>query len=267
MYTTTLEDFQIEQIARSGQCFRLNPLEKDGFSLIAGADYLEITQTGNQVTFSCEKEEWDGRWKLYFDCDRDYGMIKRSIDPKDSYLTGAAQKGWGIRILKQDVWEMIITFIISQQNNIPRIRKCVEAICKAYGDCRQNPKGESYYLFPTPKALAQASEEELRALNLGYRSKYIAKTARMITDGEIVLETLDTMPYEEAKTELMKLCGVGRKVAECICLFGLHHVEAFPVDTHIQKVLSNWYPDGFPFERYEGYAGILQQYIFYNDLL
>lgn len=266
MYTIKINDFQIEQIAQSGQCFRLVPREEGVFSLVAGEHYIEISQNENEITFSGTKEEWEESWADYFDCGRDYGAIKASIDPKDRYLLNAAETGWGIRILKQDLWEMIITFIISQQNNIKRIRKCVETICERYGEKRINFRGEDYYLFPTAEALAAATVEELKECNLGYRGKYIQKTAQMIQNREVKLEELPAMTYEEAKAEVMKLCGVGIKVAECICLFGLHHVDAFPIDTHIQKVLERHYADGFPFERYQGYAGILQQYIFYYDL-
>ena len=268
MYTINLPDFDLEQIARSGQCFRLVPRknEKEVYQLIAKNRYLELFQTGNTLTLSCDEEEWNAIWSSYFDSDRDYGMIKSSIDQNDTYLQKASGMGWGIRILNQDVWEMIITFIISQQNNIPRIRKCVEAICKKYGEKHQNFRGEFYYAFPTPETLAKASEQELRELNLGYRSKYLVKTAQMIVLKEVDLLGLPSMSYVEAKKEVMKLFGVGVKVAECICLFGLHHVEAFPIDTHIQKVLKEHYPSGFPYERYEGYAGILQQYMFYQDL-
>lgn len=266
MYTIQLEDFQIEQIARSGQCFRLVSCGDQVFSLVAGEHYIEISQTGSQITFSGSQKEWEEIWMDYFDCGRDYGAIKKRIDPQDTYLSNAAIQGWGIRILHQDVWEMIITFIISQQNNIKRIRKCVETICERYGEKRINFHKEPYYLFPTPEALAAVSVEELIECNLGYRAKYIQKTAQMIVRKEVNLKSLPLMTYEDAKKEVMKLCGVGTKVAECICLFGLQHMNAFPIDTHIQKVLKEHYAEGFPFERYKDCAGILQQYIFFNDL-
>lgn len=282
MHTIRVKDFNLRQIAESGQCFRMTNMEPkkevwnqngnflkdvEMYRLIAGSRYLELCQKEEELIVSCDEKEWDEIWYSYFDCGRDYGAIKASIDPADRYLKEASQKGWGIRILKQDLWEMILTFIISQQNNIPRIRKCVEAICSRYGEKKKNFYGEIYYGFPTPQVLAEAKEQEIRDLNLGYRSKYIVKTAKMITEGEVKLKKIPCMGYEEAKAEVMKLSGVGVKVADCICLFGLHHVEAFPVDTHIKKVLKEHYPTGFPFDRYEGYAGILQQYIFYQDLI
>nr|MBP9530565.1 DNA-3-methyladenine glycosylase 2 family protein [Blautia sp.] len=123
-----------------------------------------------------------------------------------------------------------------------------------------------YYAFPTVEALSQATEEELRGCGLGYRAKYIAVTARTIASGQISLEKIYDMRYPQAKKELMKLCGVGEKVAECICLFALHHMDAFPIDTHIRQVMDVHYKRGFPNRRYRGMRGIMQQYIFYYDL-
>ena len=123
-----------------------------------------------------------------------------------------------------------------------------------------------YNAFPTPDELSSAGEEELRALKLGYRSRYICGTARMIASGEVDLEQVKKMDYPTARAELMRLPGIGGKVADCICLFALHHMDAFPVDTHIQKVLNARYGGKFPFEKYRGCAGVMQQYIFYYDL-
>lgn len=270
----------LAQIAASGQCFRMEA-QKDGtYVVIAGEHYLRLRQEdtgqengrkgageeGCRFTFFCTEEEFQGFWKGYFDLERDYAGIIRSIDPADGYLSRAAEFGRGIRILKQDLWEMLITFILSQQNNIPRIRRCVGLLCENYGIRKKSAGGEEYFSFPSAKALAGAEPEDLLACNLGYRAKYIQRTARMAAEGELDLQNLSSLPYEEAKKELMKLYGVGIKVAECVCLFALHHVEAFPIDTHISQVLKEHYPEGFPFHRYSGIAGILQQYIFYDEL-
>ena len=127
--------------------------------------------------------------------------------------------------------------------------------------------GKVYYDFPRAQALAGASLDDLYACNLGYRSRYIHETAASVAEGTVDLEAVRQMDYRAAREELMKLCGVGVKVAECICLFALHKTEAFPVDTHISKVLARQYPKGFPFDKYKGYEGTLQQYIFYFDLM
>lgn len=281
MVNITKDNFSIGQICESGQCFRLQRLEgvnekqkgknEEGFAseryaLTAFGHYLEIEQKGNQLFFDCTPEEFEDVWQEYFDLEEDYGKIIDMIDPGDSYLLYAAAYGSGIRILRQDLWEMIISFIVSQQNNIRRIRKCIETLCQRYGEEKRHRDGRSYYLFPTPQALAKASLEELYACNLGYRSRYIHQTALSVAFGEVDLEAIKRMDYKEAMEELCRLTGVGEKVANCICLFALHKTEAFPVDTHIQKVLREHYAEGFPFERYAGYAGTLQQYIFYFDL-
>lgn len=260
------KDFDIAQISRSGQCFRLNPRGDGNYSLIAFGEYLEISQKGRIVSFSCDEREWRRLWRRYFDWDYDYGAVKAAVDESDAYLQAACRLGGGVRILRQELWETIVSFIISQQNNIPRIKKCVESLCTLFGEKRVNFRGEIYYTFPMPERLAELGAKDLEPCHLGYRSRYILETARMAALGEVDLDRLYMLPYEEARKELLRLCGVGKKVAECICLFSLHHIEAFPVDTHIQDMLREHYPEGFPFERYEGFAGILQQYGFYYEL-
>lgn len=260
------DNFSLKQISDSGQCFRMRE-EKDGkYSIIANEAYLLTEQNEKEIIFYCSKEDYETTWRGYFDLDTDYGFYINAIDKKDKYLTDAAEYGIGIRILKQDVWEMIITFIISQQNNIKRIRKCIDTICEKYGEAKQTESGVVFYTFPAPEVLAKVTEEEFKACNLGYRSKYLVKTSGMIASGEFEIADLYTMDYPMAKKKLMELAGIGSKVADCICLFGLHMMDAFPIDTHIIKVLEEHYPKGFPFELYSGFSGVLQQYIFYYDL-
>ncbi len=265
MVTKEIADFDIRQISRSGQCFRMRQLSEDTCSLTAFGQYLEIRQQGTQVCFSCTEEAFDTLWRDYFDLDTDYGGIKRAIDPEDAYLQAAAKFGGGIRILRQELWETMVTFIISQRNNIPRIRKCVDTLCRTFGEKGTNFRGEAYDRFPEPLMLAEASQESLRGCGLGYRVPYIQKTAQMVCSGEIDLDGLFLLDYEAAKAELLKCSGIGEKVANCISLFALHRIEAFPIDTHIQDMLRR-YSKGFPFARYAGFAGVLQQYAFYYEL-
>ena len=218
-------------------------------------------------SLSCSQEEFDLIWRDYFDLEEDYGKLIASIDPGDAYLCRAAAFGSGIRILRQDLWEMIVSFIISQQNHIKRIRRCIGLLCQKYGIEQETPEGEHYYTFPTPEALMDARLEDLYACNLGYRGRYIKETAGAVCRKEVDLVAIRQMGHREAMETLEKLCGVGTKVANCICLFALHQTEAFPVDTHINKVLREQYPEGFPFRKYPGYGGSLQQYIFYYDLM
>ena len=266
MITIQCNNFSVLQICMSGQCFRMEMCGEDKYCLIAAGKYLELTQNGDNISFDCTQEEYDCIWKSYFDMDTDYAEIIACIDADDIYLSSAAKYGKGIRILNQDLWEMIISFIISQQNNIKRIRKCIRLLCEKYGEKKISANGVTYFDFPTPESLASAKTEDLYACNLGYRSRYIYETANSVLRGDIDLQKLLQMDYDMAKKELMKLCGVGTKVADCICLFALHKTDAFPIDTHINKVLAARYPDGFPFEKYGENSGILQQYIFYYDL-
>lgn len=266
MITKELKDFDIRQIAESGQCFRMRKIGEMRYSITAMGSYLEISQEGEAVTFFCDDEEYDRIWRDYFDLDTDYGFFKGSIDKEDSYLTEAVKKGYGIRILRQDVWEMLVTFLISQNNNIPRISKNIEGLCGKFGKKRQTTDKKIYYDFPEPGVLARLNKEELKELALGYRDKYILSAAKAVDSGELDLEALKGLGYEEAHKALLGVFGVGKKVADCICLFGLYQLDAFPGDTHINAILDSHYQEGFPFQRYAGYAGVLQQYMFYYDL-
>lgn len=267
MITIELEHFSLEQICDSGQCFRMRQISENRYALVAADKYLEITQEGRVVTFHCSEEDFLFFWVLYFDLDSDYDGYISAINPRDKYLLRAAEFGGGIRILRQDLWEMIISFLISQQNNIRRIRRCIENICRRYGQHLQTPDGTEYYGFPSPQELACATEEELKECNLGYRAKYVLRAAQAVCAGEISLEKIAYMKqYKRAKKALLDIYGVGEKVADCICLFALHYTDAFPVDTHIQQALKAHYKRGFPNRRYHGIRGVLQQYIFYYEL-
>ena len=266
MVVKKITNFSLEQIARSGQCFRMSRREDGFFDIISGSRWMGARQSGETCEFLCTEEEFSEFWEDYFDLKQDYGEYISRIDKEDVYLNAAVKLAGGVRILRQDIWEMIVSFLISQQNNIVRIRRCIENICEAYGNPMKNGRGEVYFTFPEPEALAGLEEDALKACNLGYRSKYVVRAARSVAEGRFDLEQLGTLPYEKAKEELLKLFGVGVKVADCICLFGLHHLEAFPVDTHISQALKKYYGDGFPMEKYRGIQGVIQQYIFYYEL-
>lgn len=266
MVKKTIDNFNISQICDSGQCFRMVQKSDDTYSVIASGRYLEIEQHGRECIFQCGEDEYESFWKAYFDLGENYAFYISQINPNDSYLKDAAQLGNGIRILRQDLWEMIASFLISQQNNIIRIRRCISNICECYGEPKINFCGETYYAFPGPEKLAFLPEDALKECNLGYRSKYVVRTARSIVEGDTDLRKICCMSYKDAKRELLKLFGVGEKVADCICLFGLHHLQAFPIDTHIRQALDRHYKRGFPKRRYKGYEGVMQQYIFYREL-
>ena len=267
MITVELDNFSLKEICQSGQCFRMKEINENTYDLIAGDKYLKINQEGTIVNFYCSDVEFLCYWVPYFDLDADYGRYIEAVNPRDKYLCQAAEAGSGIRILQQDLWEMIITFLISQQNNISRIRGCIERLCQRYGRHLTAEDGTEFFSFPEPEELLVATEEELRSLGMGYRARYLVETTRSICQGEISLEKIRKMKYYgHARKELLKLSGVGEKVADCICLFALHHMDAFPVDTHIRQVLEEHYKRGFPNRRYRGMRGIMQQYIFYYEL-
>lgn len=279
MYRIKINDMDLEQIARSGQCFRIGKRQehRDIFTIAAGENYVEAVKEGDLFLFSCTETDFYRIWSGYFDLQTDYGGYKSHVASEDAYLREAMKWGWGVRILKQDLWEMIITFLISQNNNITRIRGSVEKLCSLLGEKRSGVgfavlpdnsliETERFYeTFPRPEAIKEAGLSGLASMGLGYRDKYILSMAEFCSsrEGNAWLERLKTAEYKEAHEMLKSQYGIGKKVADCICLFGLHHVGAFPVDTHVKQILECHYPQGFPLERYQGYAGILQQYMFF----
>lgn len=259
-------NFNIAQIAESGQCFRMNSLAENHYNLVAYGRYLELKQIAAEtVELSCSEEEFHLIWKDYFDLNYDYNKIVNDImDDEDEFLKKAVEYGGGIRILKQESFEMMISFIISQNKNIPSIKNCIERICETYGDQKIDMKtGVTYCTFPEPKVLANAQKEDLRALKLGYRDAYIISAAQAVSNGAVNLSELMEYSHEEAVKIMKNIHGIGEKVANCISLYGLHHIEAFPVDVWINRVLSEVYDNSFDTNKYNGYAGIIQQYMFY----
>ncbi len=288
MITKALKNFNLRQIADSGQCFRMVPCDPNrsqtAYRVISGRHFLIVEQTGDEVTFHCPNDEF-AFWEHYFDLKTDYDTYIRAIDPMDDYLSRAAAFGSGIRILNQDLWEMIITFIISQQKTIPAIRALVEALSEKYGTRNKIPPTVSgyYYAFPSPEELNRASLDDLLALKLGYRAKYIKRTCEDVCSGKLDLDRLMKLNYADSMEVLLSCYGIGVKVANCICLFGLHHIGAFPVDTWIKKILLREYAPKScctghvpetrlcealieeNFSKYPGFAGVLQQYIFFYE--
>lgn len=265
------EHFSLYDIRHSGQCFRMNMLEvseeKCEAFLVAYDRVLFATQVRDILYLDCSDEDYENIWKDYFDIDTDYSEFASQIEDSDTILKESYEYGKGIRILRQDLWETLISFIISQQNNIPRITRIIGDISKRYGHSikLENKKGFRWFSFPTPESLANLTLDDISWVGLGYRDKYVLQAAKDVVSGKIDLKLIQTLPYEEAKKELLKIYGVGDKIADCVCLFALHHLEAFPKDVHINKILAKYYPKGFP-ERYKKSAGLFQQYLFYKDV-
>lgn len=268
-----VEAFSIEQIADSGQAFRWEKNKENDYTGIVNGHVIQMIQEGQKLTINgITQKEYDETWSHYFDLNRDYVSIVADLKGKDEHLDSAIAFGSGIRILNQDIWEMIITFIISGNNNIPRIKKAINDISARYGRLICEENGKKYYSFPSPQELSHASVEDLRACGVGYRDKYIAKTTEMIVSGEVVLETLPAMSLTESKIELKKLMGIGDKVADCILLFSCGKTNAFPVDTWVKKILKTYYGfektsvkdvNKFANDYFGEYCGIAQQYLFY----
>ena len=261
----------MKKIAESGQIFRFNVYD-DEYSLVAGDKLLFIKEDDDGYILSCSKSEFEEFWIDYFDLRLDYSDFEKNIPPDDLFLINAAEYSYGIRILNQDKWEMLISFIISQRKSIPAIKSSIEKLARTYGkkidmqvpDFIKNiDKNSEFFGFPTPKALADASLDDLNACSLGYRSPYIEASAKAVYRGDIDLEALSRLDDNELLAALMSLKGVGIKVANCVALFGYHRIAAFPIDVWIKRMIDEHYDGEFPLKLYDGYAGVIQQYIFY----
>lgn len=258
----------LKQIAESGQCFRWKKICPGKYFVISAGQAACFFQEKTGIRILCHEKD-EEYFRRYLDLDTDYGKVIEKIDEKDDFLTGAAQMGRGIRILRQNLWEMIISFIISQRNNIPRIMKSIDALCEKLGEqIVFDYEGEHLvgYTFPSPEVIVGADLSEFK---FGYREKYIRQTAEDILEGKFDLEEVkdavdEGKTPEQVKEMLKQLKGVGEKVASCIQLFGLHQLELFPIDTWIAKVEKMYYNGHFPVEKYKDTAGIMQQYLFFR---
>lgn len=247
-------DLDLDETLDCGQAFRWTKIS-GGESTYTGSfldSQLTITQLkkGEFLFKNVSEDEFLGKWVSYFDLETDYGELKRQFS-EDETLSKACGFAGGIRLLRQDSWECLISFIISQNNNIPRIKGIIQRLCENYGGH-----------FPTPEEMAHETPESLAYLRSGFRGKYLCDGAQKVGTGEISLEKIAEMPIDEARATLKTIKGVGPKVAECVLLFGMHRTEAFPVDVWIKRVLEEYYPNGFP-ELARENAGIAQQYLFH----
>ncbi len=255
----TIPGFSPALTADSGQCFRFLQTAPGEFDLKAGGRRLFLRDMGDaRFELSCLENEYASFWSDYLDAQTDYGLFDALVQRDGSFLCRAAEYARGLRILRQDPFETLVSFIVSQRKNLGGIRTCVERLCGAFGEWRE----PGFYAFPTPKALAKAATEELLACGLGYRAEYIRQTAMMIHGAEVNLDAVSKMSDSDALAELCRLPGVGVKVASCVLLFAYHRLDAFPVDVWIDRVLKQEYPDGFPFDKFPGTAGVIQQQLF-----
>ena len=275
MTVRKIEYFSLHKIADSGQAFRIKMIDPSHCELVAFGRYLQIADIGDgSYAFSCSDKEFDAIWYSYFDLGRDYSAIERSIDPADSYLAAAAEFGRGIRILKQDIFETVISYIISQRRSIPSITTSVDRISEICGKKIKSPKlsepfvkpsKEAFYAFPTPSELAGLPFDRLQDTGVGYRAPYIAQAAAGFSDGLLDASSLERLSDEDLYKALTAMYGVGTKVANCVMLFAFARTGRFPVDVWIQRIMERYYGGSFDTSPYPDTAGIMQQFMFYYE--
>lgn len=240
-----------------GQAFRWEKQEDGSWSGAAKGVFLNIRKENNTfILKDTTRESFENIWLHYFDFDRDYEKITQRLK-SDSLLSETVDRYYGIRILNQDSWEALCSFVISQQNNIKRIKGIISRLCRTYGEEIDG----GFYAFPSAERLSQLTVEDFEALGTGYRAKYLERLAKDVAGGKIDLDKIKTLPLEEARKKLLSIYGVGIKVANCALLFGFGFYSAFPVDVWMKRVMEH-YPDGLP-EAFSGIEGIAQQYLFH----
>jgi len=269
--------FELEDIFECGQCFRWNKEENGSYTGVFGNNVINVEKKENKVIFKgvCEGNIKDICSK-YFDLYRDYTKIREELSKIDENLKISVEYGKGIRILNQDLWETIISFIISANNNIPRIKGIIERLSKKYGN-KIIYGGKEYYTFPLPEQLKDVTVSDFRELGLGFRDIRLYETTKMILNEDVSLEKIENMKTEEAREELLKLSGVGPKVADCILLFStLKRFDVFPIDVWVRRVMNDLYirkEDETKVSKKEiqeladtkfgNLQGLAQQYLFY----
>lgn len=265
-------DFNVEQIFECGQCFHFERLDDMDYVTVAYGRALRITQRDDKVTLhNTDLNEYNSIWKNYLDMDTDYSIIKRWLLDKDESLREAINTTYGIRILRQEFHEMLMSFIISQNKQIPHIKQIVAAISERFGREAGEINGRRYYTFPQIDELYKITEEDYRQLKTGFRAPYLVSATEALKAG-MTGEGLCKCSYDEAKAELMKIKGVGEKVANCVLLFGLGYRNSFPVDVWVKRIMEQLYfhkdtPKEkimeFAKEAFGEYGGYAQQYLFY----
>ena len=257
------DDFDPDKILESGQCFRPRKQAEGWYRFVSGRQllYLRPLRSGT-YTVRCEPGAWETFWHGYFDLGRSYAALRGKLDSRDDFLQRAMEYGRGIRVLRQDPWEMLVTFIISQRKSIPAIRTAVEQLARCCGEplCAE---GDEVFLFPTPEQLCGLTEAQLTGCGLGYRTRYIQHAAAQAAAHTLDLNALAGLPDDALFSRLLTLDGVGKKVANCVCLFGYGRTAMAPIDVWIQRLIDEEFGGRDPFPAYGQQAGIVQQYLFY----
>lgn len=255
--------FDLAQTLDCGQAFRWVELSREGeCSLWEGAAFgkvLRLEQRGDRVWFLCSQEDLEITWREYFDLDADYEQKRAQLSSMSPALEEAAAFAPGIRILRQEPWEALCSFIISQNNHIPRIKGIIDRLCSSFGE---PIPGTEWHAFPTAQGLASRTLEDLAPLRAGFRAKYLLDAARKVASGQVDLDLVSRAPVEVGRQELQKIFGVGPKVAECALLYGFHKTTCFPMDVWMKRAMATLLPGRSPQEFGEN-AGLAQQYLFH----
>ena len=270
---TGVKDFVLSQTMECGQCFNFRKTDEEEYDIMAFKRPVHVKQEEDKVIlYNTDIDTYEKVWKNYFDMDRDYSEIKRCVCLADDKLVCAVEQKPGIRILNQDFFETLISFIISQNKQITQIKQIVKNISHNFGEPVIGYNGETFYTFPDPEVLNEVSEEALRECKMGFRAPYIKNACKAYTDGCLDEVILRTAPIDEARQVLMQIKGVGEKVANCVLLFGLGRREAFPVDVWMKRICEQMYFEGkdtkksvieeFAVKRFGEYGGYAQQYLF-----
>lgn len=267
------DSFDPEHILECGQAFRWERNPDGSYTLVAYNRVINIKKENNEIIFkNTNLEDFENIWINYFDLEIDYSEIKEALS-FDETLKAAVEYGHGIRILNQDPFETIISFIISANNRIPQIKKSIGLLSKTYGEKIEEYEGIEYYSFPTPEKLSLVDPMEVREIcRVGFRDKRIVETSKLIHSGDFDIESYMDMEREEIREELIKLPGIGPKIADCVLLFAYKKKDSFPVDVWVKRVMETLYLKksvnkkligDLGREKFGEYAGVAQQYLFY----
>ena len=244
-------DLDLDQTLDCGQAFRWERISADTYHGFFLGHELTIKECGEKGVFrfcGVSEEEFRSIWYDYFDLGTDYGEFKERLSEDETLASAVSQFG-GTRILRQDPWETVSSFIISQNNNIPRIKIIISRLCEHYGG------------YPSYDAMKDETAESLGFLRAGFRAKYIVDAVSRFSSGELTVDGISSLGTDDARAELMKIKGVGPKVADCALLFGFHKLDAFPKDVWVKRVMAEYYPNGLP-NCTKGIEGAAQQYLF-----